>query len=467
VKLAVSRKLTEPKRVDLVWKLNLIPFFGIGLIYAGGTDVVVFMLGVYLVELVSFVTAGANFGTWLMWYIMLSVCGMAKVYMHNYQLKELNDENEGPKTITSLQSSVSRGGSIHAPLEDDLGDSIVLDSFRRKVLEAEKRLKQNSATAEVSKSGGYSTQERSNSEKFFADLDASAYVSPEVLNVSNSGQHDADRDRDERFDFVAGQSVELLGTPHEDFTPGDAGTLNNFSASGNFKLDSLDASDAQEKFNAAWDMPGNQSSEKRDDFITQGNDARDGFLTERKDDGEQSAKRDAFITQGNDARDNFLSDGNDDADDFRSTEETSREVTAKDKNAWNDSWKPVESGKKLKPIPSGQLPVASKPIEAAPIANPVPPEQVQNFMGKLGDTVGTTYQQEPVATPSFDLSFPQFEAPKFSFDFSSALENFSSGTTFAAEKKEGPSQSSQDECQRCGSAKQSDFAFCLGCGISF
>lgn len=94
------------------------------------------------------------------------------------------------------------------------------------------------------------------------------------------------------------------------------------------------------------------------------------------------------------------------------------------------------------------------------------PEQVQKFFEKLGETVGTSYQQEPLSKPSFDISFPTFESPNFSFDFSSALS-----TDFSSMIGSPPESSDEtppkDSCKRCGVAKHADFTFCLGCGISF
>ena len=94
------------------------------------------------------------------------------------------------------------------------------------------------------------------------------------------------------------------------------------------------------------------------------------------------------------------------------------------------------------------------------------PEQIQQFFEKLGETVGTSYQQEPLSKPSFDISFPSFESPNFSFDFSSALSSdFSSMSGLNPEPDEN--SSNKDSCKRCGVAKHADFTFCLGCGISF
>ncbi|MDZ4834968.1 MAG: hypothetical protein SGJ27_14420 [Candidatus Melainabacteria bacterium] len=94
------------------------------------------------------------------------------------------------------------------------------------------------------------------------------------------------------------------------------------------------------------------------------------------------------------------------------------------------------------------------------------PEQVQKFFDKLGETVGTSYQQERLSKPSFDISFPSFESPNFSFDFSSALN--SDFSSIAGTNQGEPDQPvDTDKCQRCGAIKQTDFSFCLGCGISF
>lgn len=94
------------------------------------------------------------------------------------------------------------------------------------------------------------------------------------------------------------------------------------------------------------------------------------------------------------------------------------------------------------------------------------PEQIKQFFEKLGETVGTSYQQEPLSKPSFDISFPSFESPNFSFDFSSALSSdFLSMSGSQPESDEN--KPNKDNCKRCGVAKHADFTFCLGCGISF
>lgn len=104
--------------------------------------------------------------------------------------------------------------------------------------------------------------------------------------------------------------------------------------------------------------------------------------------------------------------------------------------------------------------------EESALASKHSPEQVQRFVEKLGETVGTSYQQEPLSKPSFDISFPSFEAPQFSFDFSDALASDFLSISGSGKDEHGK-QLSEDNCLRCGTIRHSDFSFCLGCGISF
>lgn len=107
-------------------------------------------------------------------------------------------------------------------------------------------------------------------------------------------------------------------------------------------------------------------------------------------------------------------------------------------------------------------------LEAVVAESAQAPQQIEHFFQKLGDTVGTSYQQEPFSKPSFDISYPAIEPPDFSFDFSAALQTDFSSPVGSSEKPESKPENPQEEqCHRCGSARHSDFSFCLRCGLSF
>ena len=142
------------------------------------------------------------------------------------------------------------------------------------------------------------------------------------------------------------------------------------------------------------------------------------------------------------------------------------------------SFEPVpEPVPEYKPTPAvasifeSRIETPAAPPQPEPAAVLQTEERVQEFVSKLGDTVGTSYQQEPLTKPSFDLSFPAFEQPRFSFDFSSALSSdpmsFSPDSSSTVPSTESKPNVNPQHCPRCGSAKQSDFSFCLRCGISF
>lgn len=87
--------------------------------------------------------------------------------------------------------------------------------------------------------------------------------------------------------------------------------------------------------------------------------------------------------------------------------------------------------------------------------------EVTEFVDKLANTIGSATSPQPAIDSSFEFSIPNFES-SFSFDFSNALSDV------AAEKDSaGTASKGSRHCQRCGSDRQSEFSFCLKCGISF
>lgn len=85
--------------------------------------------------------------------------------------------------------------------------------------------------------------------------------------------------------------------------------------------------------------------------------------------------------------------------------------------------------------------------------------KVTDFVDKLANTIGSASAPQPTIDSAFEFSIPNFES-SFSFDFSNALSD-------VAEKDTANAAKGSKHCQRCGSDRQSDFSFCLKCGISF
>lgn len=89
--------------------------------------------------------------------------------------------------------------------------------------------------------------------------------------------------------------------------------------------------------------------------------------------------------------------------------------------------------------------------------------KVTDFVDKLANTIGSASAPQPTIDSAFEFSLPNFES-SFSFDFSNALaDGTEKDTTYEA----NAGAKSSKHCQRCGSDRQSDFSFCLKCGISF
>lgn len=86
--------------------------------------------------------------------------------------------------------------------------------------------------------------------------------------------------------------------------------------------------------------------------------------------------------------------------------------------------------------------------------------KVTDFVDKLANTIGGATAPQPTVDSPFEFSLPDFES-SFSFDFSNALADVAEKDTANTASK------SSKHCQRCGSDRQSDFSFCLKCGISF
>lgn len=93
--------------------------------------------------------------------------------------------------------------------------------------------------------------------------------------------------------------------------------------------------------------------------------------------------------------------------------------------------------------------------------------------------LGSSSSDLSTAQYSFDLSVPSSETSEtsetlktnFKFDFENPFETGKSFMTSIdgslASKKSGKKDENEICCQRCGSSIQSDFSFCLACGISF
>lgn len=89
--------------------------------------------------------------------------------------------------------------------------------------------------------------------------------------------------------------------------------------------------------------------------------------------------------------------------------------------------------------------------------------KVTDFVDKLANTIGSASAPQPTIDSAFEFSLPTFES-SFSFDFSNALAD---GTEKDKSYEANAASKSSKHCQRCGSDRQSDFSFCLKCGISF
>lgn len=87
--------------------------------------------------------------------------------------------------------------------------------------------------------------------------------------------------------------------------------------------------------------------------------------------------------------------------------------------------------------------------------------KVTEFVDKLANTIGSATSPQPTIDSSFEFSIPNFES-SFSFDFSNALSDVAAEKDTASTASKG-----SKHCQRCGSDRQSEFSFCLKCGISF
>jgi len=344
----------EKKEVRPVWILNLVPFLGLGTFYAAGSKILPLMICVWIYEFLIFCTPVGSFGrieSAFQLYCFLSLIGTVVVMAHNHNLeKRMNAARPG--NIASLSDSVAATGRLGKPE----GDVQALDTFARKVRDAEKRMKTGEFAAPKQELAPEASEAVS-----LPSRQEPVPLRDEPISVP--------RHRPDLYYQFAPENVEparseeTFCAPVEDEVQLEQPTVSSFQ-----EYETLGAAEAI-----------------------------------------------------------------------------------------------------VEPLPAAVtpdvMPVEPEPVPSTTAAHSE--QQVQGFIDKLGDTVGTSYQQEPLAAPSFDLSFPKFEAPTFNFDFKSSFAAEPTSALFTTEKNESKSNTPAETCQRCGSAKQSDFSFCLSCGISF
>ncbi|MCA9804506.1 MAG: hypothetical protein KC777_21195, partial [Cyanobacteria bacterium HKST-UBA02] len=92
------------------------------------------------------------------------------------------------------------------------------------------------------------------------------------------------------------------------------------------------------------------------------------------------------------------------------------------------------------------------------------PDGLRNLEPYSADTAPTSPVKkgpDPLAA-GLGTDFYNFELPSFETDF-----KFDFGNSLELGKTQSGAPAGQDHCQRCGASVQTDFAFCLSCGLSF
>lgn len=122
----------EEKNADLVWVLNLFPpFLGLGTVYAIGPKAIIFVLAaLYYLNLENFSPSSMAAA-----YVFLSIVGMLGAFFHNVKL-DMGQVTKAPDSKDFVRLSIVRSDAD----EEESKESYALDSFERKLQEAERML---------------------------------------------------------------------------------------------------------------------------------------------------------------------------------------------------------------------------------------------------------------------------------------------------------------------------------------